>query len=122
MGLLDKFKKTSKKRSVKEEVVEHLTDFLNTRRNMGTYPADYGIETFVDLGTDKYIVLKIVADIKNGLEKYEKRIHDVEINSIPSESSFHLAFRISCKIQDFSYAFQISFHSQNKIFQLESPS
>lgn len=120
MGLLDKFKKISKRRSIKEEVVEHLTDFLNTRQNVGTYPPDYGIETFVDQGTDKYIIVKMIANIKTGLERYEKRIQEIEISSAPSESSMHLAFRISCKIEDRPYAFQISFHSQNKIFQMEN--
>lgn len=122
MGLLDKFRKNSKKRSIKEEVVEHLADFLNTRRNVGSFPADYGIEPFVDLGKDKCFTLKIIADIKNGLQKYEKRIQEIEVTSFPSESSFHMAFRISCKIEERSYAFQVSFHSQNKIFQLENPS
>lgn len=120
MGLLDKFRISSKKRSIKEEVLEHLTDYLNTRRCLGIYPLDYGIDSFVDLGKEKFIILKIIADIKTGLQKYEKRIQELEVTSFPSESSFHLAFRISCKIEDRSYAFQVSFHSQNKIFQLES--
>lgn len=119
MGLLNKFRPNEKK-NLKEEVFEHLTDFLNTKRNLGIYPEDYGIDSYIYLGSDNTIILKLISEIKIGLEKYEKRVQDIDIQPISNESSFHLSFIIKCKIEKKSYAFQLSFHPQRKMFNLET--
>lgn len=122
MGLLSKFRKTEKRATLEEDVFEHLTDLLNTKKNLGCYPFDYGIDSYVYLGTDKNIALQLAADIKSGLEQFEKRVRDIDIQPVNSENSFLLAFKISCKIEKNSYSFQLSFHNQKNMFKLETKS
>lgn len=121
MGLLRKFRK-EKKISYKDEVLEHLSDFLNTRKNSGTYPLDYGVDSYVYLGTDKKVEQQIISDIKTGLDRFEKRVHGVEIKSLPSENCFLLSFMIQCKIEDTAFVFQLSFHHQKNAFNVEAQS
>lgn len=120
MGLLNKFRKDTRRVSIKEEIFEHLTDFLNTKRNLGVYPIDYGIDSYAFLGSDKKIFLQFVSDIKGGLEKYEKRVRDVEVDSVPNSSSVLLSFRIRCTIEEIPHTFQLSFHQHKHIFNWES--
>lgn len=86
---------------------------------MGTYPLDYGIDSYVYLGSGNQIILQLTAEIKAGLMKYENRVRDIDIQPIQNENCFLLSFRIKCKIEEISYAFQLSFHHQNKKFNLE---
>lgn len=119
MGLLSKFR-PKKGANIREEVVEHLTDFLNTKRNFGAYPKDYGIDSYIYLGTDHQVMMQLISDVRTGLEKYEKRVQDVVIEPTPQPNSFVLAFRISCKIEEISYQFQLSFQNQKNLFHLEA--
>lgn len=120
MGLIEKFRKKEKTKEVQEEVIEHLADFLNTKRNFGAYPKDYGIDSYIYIGSGNQTVLKIIADIKRGLEKYEKRIQDIEIAHIPTDNSLQFSFLITCKIQADALSFQLSFHHQKNFYKTET--
>ncbi len=119
MGLLNKFR-SIKRPSFKEEIVEHLVDFLNTKRNFGAYPADYGIDSYIYLGTDQQVILQLIADVRAGLAKYEKRVHDVDIQPVSNENSSILSFRIQCKIEKVPHFFQLSFSNQKNLYHLEA--
>ena len=119
MGLLNKFRTNEKKKSLKEEVVEHLIDFLNTKKNLGIFPLDFGIDSYEYLNSGNQVIKQMMSDMKSGLEKYEKRVNNIEIEPISKENCFLLAFRITCKIEQISYSFQLSFHQQNKSFNIE---
>ena len=105
---------------MKDEIVEHLSDFLNTKKNLGIYPYDYGIDSYVYLGTDNRVAMQMIEDIKTGLTKYEKRVSDVDIQIVTSESTFLLSFVIKCNIEKSPYAFHLSFHHQKKEFNFEA--
>jgi predicted component of type VI protein secretion system len=118
MGLLNQFRE--KKLNRKDEVIEHLVDFLNTKKFSGSFPLDYGIESYVYLGSSNRALMQFMSDLKADLEKFEKRLKDIEITNIPSESSFLLCFSIKCHIEETPFSFQISFSHQKNSFQLES--
>lgn len=120
MGLLNKFRKHEEKLNYQQEILEHVCDLLNTKKKFGVYPLEYGIDSYVYMGSDKKIVMEIIADIKGNLEKYEKRLQCIEIQSVPSPNRFLLSFLIKCKIEENPYSFHLSFHHQKNLFHLEA--
>lgn len=119
MSFLNKFRQEKEKKGIRESLLEHLNDLLNTKRGFGSYPTDLGLDSYVYLGSDRKIILQIMADIKHCFEKYERRIREVEVSSVPNESRFFLSFIIKCKIENKPHAFQLSFQRQNKSCTLE---
>lgn len=119
MSLLSKFRKEKGKTNDREEIVEHLCDLLNTKRGYGSYPHDLGLGSYIYLGSDRKIILQIKKDIEACFEKYEKRVRQVEVVHVPTESHFYLSFVIKCKIENKAFSFRLSFHQQNKSYSLE---
>lgn len=119
MSFLNKFRQTHQKKDFLGTIREHLADLLNTKRGFGSYPDDLGLDSYVYLGTDQKIIKQIIADIQTCFEKYEKRIHHLEVISMPSGSPFYLSFLIKCKIDNQPCSFHLSFSPQNKFYSLE---
>jgi predicted component of type VI protein secretion system len=119
MSLLNKFRSIITKKDLKEEIVEHICDLLNTKKGYGVYQEDFGIDSYFHIGSDKTINKKIIDDIKRCLEKFEKRIKVQEITAVPSGNIFFLSFLINCKIQNVPHTFQIAFHQHKKTFEKE---
>ena len=118
MGLLHKFRNTTKKTNLHEEVFEHLSDFFNTKRGLGIYPVDYGINSYLYLASGPQFMQELISDIKSGLEKYEKRIRDIEIEPVQSANSFVVSFRVKFKMEERFYSLQLSFNNQKNLFNL----
>lgn len=119
MSLLNKFRSLVAKKDLKDEIIEHICDLLNTKKGFGVYQEDFGIDSYAHVGSDKSINKKIIDDIKRCLEKFEKRIKIEDIEAIPSDNLFFLSFAIKCKIQNTSHTIQIAFHQQKKVFEKE---
>jgi predicted component of type VI protein secretion system len=115
VGLLEKFRSREKK-ELKEEIIEHIYDLLNTKKMFGTYQKDFGLDNYVYIGTNKLINKQIIQDIKECLKKFEKRITLEEVTSLPNQDPFILSFLIHCKVENASHVFLISFHHQKKTF------
>jgi predicted component of type VI protein secretion system len=119
MSLLNKFRLLIGKKDLKEEIIEHICDLLNTRKGFGTYRDDLGLDAYIYMGSNNSVSKKIIQDIKQCLEKFENRIQIEDIQSVSNDSPFFLSFLIKCKIQNVSHSFQIAFHHQNKSFDKE---
>lgn len=119
MGLLDKFRKQKGLVNYKKEILENLCDLLNTKRGYGSYPRDLGLDSYIYLGTDKKIILQMVADIKTCFKKYEKRIQEIEVIPIPHESVFFISFDIKCYIDNDPYSLRLSFNHKQNLYNLE---
>lgn len=119
MGLLNKFRKHDKQPDRKEEILENLCDLLNTKKEFGGCQKDFGLDSYVYLGTTKKITFQIISDIKSSFEKYEKRISDVQVEHIPNENKFFLSFLIRCKIEEKLCSFHLSFNHQKNLFKVE---
>jgi predicted component of type VI protein secretion system len=119
MSFLQKFRSKKEQGSLREEILEHLCDLLNTKRGFGSYPIDLGLDSYVYLGSDRKIILQIKTDIENCFQKYEKRVNQVEVIPVPSESRFFLSFHITCKVNDKACSFHLSFHQQNNSYSFE---
>jgi predicted component of type VI protein secretion system len=120
MSFLKNFRTQSKKSDYKSEILENLCDLLNTKRGFGSYPRDLGLDSYVYLGSHKKIVLQIIEDIKACFEKYEKRIHEIEVIQKPNDNCLYLTFSIKCKIDKIPHSFHLSFHHKNNFFSLEA--
>lgn len=118
MGLLDKFRK-NKRTDRKEEILEHLCDLLNSKKEFGGCQKDFGLDSYIYLGSDKKIALQISADIKNSFEKFEKRIGQVEVEQVSNENRLFLSFLIRCKIENKPFSFHLSFNHQKNLFKVE---
>lgn len=119
MSILNKFRKGRPKGNENQDIVEHLRDLLNTKRGYGSYPADLGMDSYVYLGSDRKIILQIKADIETCFKKYEKRVQQIEVTPVPSDTRFYLSFIIKCKIDNKERSFHISFHQQNKSYSFK---
>lgn len=119
MGLLNKFRKVEQRLNYDEEIVEHLNDLLNTKKNFGYLPLDYGIDNYVYIGSNKKIITQIMADIKYCLDKFEKRVRAIKIQTVPNQNRFFLSFLVNCEIEKDQCTFHLSFHHQKNYFQIE---
>lgn len=119
MTFLNKFREDKKKGNEKDNIVEHLTDLLNTKKRFGSFLNDFGLDSYIYAGADPKAVILIAKDIKRSFEKYEKRIKDVEVSHIPNEKRFFLSFVIKCKIENNVHSFHLSLNQQNKFYHLE---
>lgn len=119
MSLLNKFRPPKSTNSMKA-IIEHLNDLLNTKREFGNYPRDYGLDSYIYLGSNEKIILKIIDDIHDCLNKYEKRVSDVEVIHMNTEDPFTRTFLITCKIEAQHYSFHLSFQAQKHFYQLEA--
>lgn len=120
MSLLNKFRDKKQTNSPRDDLIEHLTDLLNTKRGFGSYSKDLGLDSYIYLGSDKKITLQIMQDIKTCFEKYEKRVSEVEVIPRESTSRFLQSFVIRCKINKEAYSFHLDFHSLNKSYVIEA--
>lgn len=120
MSLLDKFRNKKRKSDLRDDILEHLSDLLNTKKGYGSYSQDLGLDSYVYLGSDNKISLHIIEDIKTCFEKYEKRVNQLEIIPMESKSRFHLSFVIKCQIKNKPYSFHLDFQCQNKSYHIEA--
>ena len=119
MSLLDRFRNKKCKENLREDILENLSDLLNTKKGFGSYAHDLGLDSYVYLGSDQKITLHIIEDIKTCFEKYEKRVSHLEVIPVESKSRFHLSFIIKCEINNKSCSFHLNFHHQNKSYHIE---
>jgi predicted component of type VI protein secretion system len=119
MSLLNKFRANDAKKDLKEEIFEHICDLLNTKKGFGTFESDIGLDSYIYLGTGKTVNKKITDNIKECLEKYEKRLKIEEVITVPNTNPFFLSFVINCFIENAPHSFEISFHHQRQSFNRE---
>jgi predicted component of type VI protein secretion system len=118
MGLLNKFRAKAYP-SIEAEILENITDLLNTKKTFGSYDPSLGLDSYFYPHSSGRMLQQIMQDIKNCLEKHEKRIDVIDIFSIPSQSRFLLSFMIKCKIKTLSLSLHLSFHHQKNLFNVE---
>lgn len=118
MGLLSHFRPSKPVEPI-QEIVEHLNDLLNTKREFGSYPKDYGLDSYIYLGSNEEILKKVIEDIHDCLKKYEKRVTDVEVLYVSKEELFIRSFLIKCRIDTEHCAFRLSFQAQKHLYQVE---
>jgi type VI secretion system protein len=91
---------TRGKRHVPEEIqsiIDHLLCLLNARQGSTVIAEDYGIPDFTNLSGDDYsaAMSKIIADIKNAIEKYENRLENVKVTVDPDKTDpFTVRFKL----------------------------
>ncbi len=121
MGLLNKFRKQDQK-TLDEEILENITDLLNTKKTFGGYEEDLGLDSYFYASSSGQVIKHLMRDIKECLDKYEKRIQITDIQSIPSPNRFFLSFMIKCKIKSSAVSLHLSFHHQKNLFNVEMKS
>ncbi len=118
MSLLSKFRK-SVQTSIEEDILENVSDLLNTKKGFGAYQEDMGLDSYFYGGSNGQIIKQMMHDIKCCLDKYEKRIQLIDIQSVPSSNRFFLSFMLKCKIKASSVSLHLSFHHQKHLFNVE---
>ena len=117
MNLLSHFRPTEKRGTPTEDIFEAICDLLNTKKTFGSYQRDFGLDTYVYLGSNKEITKQIIHDIKACIEKFERRITILDLQSTSSDNPFFLNFALHCKIEGKDHAFHLSFHHQKNFFK-----
>ena len=110
MGLLNKFRKVTQKKSVEQEVAEHLTTLLNTKQDYGAWQKGLGLCSYSS-GKDRTDIIEDMArDLKFNIETYDTRVQIVSIEVASDKNVFNPRFHINCKIGERFHSFYVGFN------------
>src|SRR3990167_1268456 len=108
-------------------LLEVMMSFLNKfrtndgkKKTFGTWDNEFGLDNYCYPGSREEIGEKIIQDIQNNLERFEKRIQVVEIKPITNENPLCYTFQIKCIIEEIVHFLILSFHHHTKSFNVEA--
>lgn len=109
MGIFNKFRKESRKKSVEEEVAEHLSALLNTKEQYGAWQKGLGMGSYSSGKERADIIAEMARDLTFNIETFEKRVKIVSIEAIEDKNILNPRFQIHCKIGERFHSFYIGF-------------
>ena len=119
MGLLNKFREDVDKKTLEQEIYEHLTVLLNIKESFGAYQKGLGLKNYCYNKSDHTGLQKILADIMYNIQHYEKRIKLLELKAIDNSSPSNIKIQVDCKIKDQFRSFFICFNQYQQFFNIE---
>lgn len=120
MSFLNKFRTNDGKKKGIDLVIDHINDLFSTKKTFGTWDNEFGLDNYCYPGSREEIGEKIIQDIQNNLERFEKRIQVVEIKPITNENPLCYTFQIKCIIEEIVHFLILSFHHHTKSFNVEA--
>jgi len=115
LGLLNKFRRDTKKKDLVEEVCDHLSVLFNTKQLFGSWQKGYGMGSYTSGKPRSELIEDMVNDLKYNIETYERRLKLLSIKVIDEKDVFNPRFQISCKIGEKFHSFYIGFKTTVEI-------
>lgn len=123
MPFFDKFTSQSTRLPENPElmsIIDNLNNILNTKREYGSFLADFGIRDLNEYTSQDHIATAIIEEVKENIEKYEPRVDIVNITRAEDSNPFHIAFSIECVVRKNAQSLHMVFDSIFNNVQIEN--
>jgi len=100
-------------------IIDNLNNILNTKREYGSFIADFGIRDLNEYTSQDHIAAAIIDEVKVNIEKYEPRVEIINISRSEDSNPFHIAFNIECEVRKNSRSLHMVFDSVFNSVQIE---
>ena len=122
MPFFDKFTSRSLRSPENPElvsIIDNLNNILNTKREYGSFLADFGIRDLNEYTSQDHIATAIIDEVKENIEKYEPRVEIINISRSEDRNPFHIAFNIECEVRKNAQSLHMVFDSVFNNVQIE---
>ncbi len=122
MPFFDKFSSRSLRSPENPElvsIIDNLNNILNTKREYGSFLADFGIRDLNEYTSQDHIATAIIDEVKENIEKYEPRVEIINISRSEDRNPFHIAFNIECVVRTNAQSLHMVFDSVFNSVQIE---
>jgi type VI secretion system protein len=122
MPFFDKF--TSRSTPLPENpelisIIDNLNNILNTKREYGSFLADFGIRDLNEYTSQDDIAMAVINEVEENIEKYEPRVEIVNITRAEDSNPFNIAFNIECVVRKNAQSLHMVFDSVFNNVQIE---
>ncbi len=100
-------------------IIDNLNNILNTKREYGSFLADFGIRDLNEYTSQDHIATAIIDEVKENIEKYEPRVEIINISRSEDRNPFHIAFNIECEVRKNAQSLHMVFDSVFNSVQIE---
>ena len=100
-------------------IIDNLNNILNTKREYGSFLADFGIRDLNEYTSQDHIATAIIDEVKENIEKYEPRVEIINISRSEDRNPFHIAFNIECEVRKNAQSLHMIFDSVFNSVQIE---
>ena len=100
-------------------IIDNLNNILNTKREYGSFLADFGIRDLNEYTSQDHIATAIIDEVKGNIEKYEPRVEIINISRSEDRNPFHIAFNIECEVRKNAQSLHMIFDSVFNSVQIE---
>lgn len=124
MPLFSKFHNGSRARPEHEgllSIVENLNNILNTKRDYGSFLADFGIRDMNEYTSRSDVVLAVMKEVKANIERFEPRVRVTDIKIVEDDNPFTLSFKVECMVRDSTRSLNMVFDSVFNNFHIKNP-
>jgi type VI secretion system protein len=101
-------------------IIDNLNNILNTKREYGSFLADFGIRDLNEYTSQDDIASAVINEVKENIEKYEPRVEIINIARSEDSNPFHIAFNIECVVRKNAQSLHMVFDSVFNNFQIEN--
>jgi predicted component of type VI protein secretion system len=119
VGLLNKFRKDSRKKDYPKEVMDNLIALFNTKESYGSWQKGLGLDSYSNIFSRNDLIKAIIADITYNIEHFEKRIKLIDIQAVKDDNLLILSFQIQCLIGKQFHSFYVGFNPHQNPIQVE---
>jgi len=92
-------------------VIANLNNLLNTKKGYGSFIDDFGIRDMNEYSSREKLATAIMEEVQINIEKFEPRLEFEAISLEESPDTFHIAFKIQCKLRESQKALFMEFNS-----------
>jgi len=101
-------------------IVENLNNILNTKKDYGSFLADFGIRDMNEYTSRDDIVHAVMEEVKHNIEQFESRVRVIDIQIVDDENPLMLSFKVECIVQDSSKSLNMVFDSVFNSFSIKN--
>lgn len=121
MDLFSKFDDgttTGRKDRELHEIIDNLNYVLNTKKEYGSFLADFGIRDMNEYSSRDHLAVAIMEEVKYNIEHYEPRLELIKISTEKTDDPFRISFKIECRLRDTQRELIMEFNSVYNDFRI----